>query len=63
MKRDIKIIPNVLDEKDKVYSVLLNRDYIGSILIDDEDIHIKFVKRINHSIQKEVISIFNRIYM
>lgn len=63
MKRDIKIIPNVLDEKDKVYSVLLNRDYIGSILIDDEDIYIKFVKRIDHSIQKEVISIFNRIYM
>lgn len=63
MRRDIKIIPNVLDERDKVYSVLLDRDYIGSILIDDEDIHIKFVKRIDHSIQKEVISIFNRIYM
>ncbi len=63
MRREIKIIPNVLDERDKVYSVLLDRDYIGSILIDDKDIHIKFVKRIDHSIQKEVISIFNRIYM
>ena len=63
MRRDIKIIPNILDERDKVYSVLLGQEYIGSILIDDEDVHIKFVKRIDHNIQKEVIDIFNRIYM
>ena len=63
MRKDIKIIPNVLDERDRVYSVLLEGEYIGSILIDDEDVHIKFVKRIDHNIQKEVIDIFNRVYM
>ena len=63
MKRDIKIIPNILDERDNVYSVLLGKEYIGSILIDDEDIHIKFVKRIDHNVQKEVINLFNRVYM
>ena len=62
MRRDIKIIPNILDERDNVYSVLLGKDYIGSILIDDEDAHIKFVKKIDYDIQKEIIDILD-IYM
>lgn len=62
MRRDIKIIPNILDERDNVYSVLLGKEYIGSILIDDEDAHIKFVKRIDLDIQKEIIDILD-IYM
>ena len=62
MRRDIKIIPNILDERDNIYSILLEQEYIGSILIDDEDAHIKFVKRVDYDIQKEIIDILD-IYM